>query len=39
MYDEQVKKGANNTDYTQHIAFIPNNQVPYTKERSKQHRQ
>ena len=23
-YNEQVKKGANNTDYTQHIDFIPN---------------
>ena len=39
QYNEQAKKGANNTDYTQHIALIPNNQVTYTKERSKQQRQ
>jgi len=39
QYNEQVKKGANNTDYTHHIASIPNNQVIYTKERSKQQRQ
>ena len=36
---EQVKRGANNIDYTQHISLIPNNQVTYTKERSKQQRQ
>ena len=39
IYNEQVKKDANNTDYTQRIAFIPNYKVTYTKQRSKQQRQ